>query len=219
MTSAAKRLLASAGLAVALAGCIAGPQPSSAPLAHAEIAQGGRPLDARITTAGVYGYRLQKGPFSLRVPNHASRGDTRDPRHVDIHVCASADPAIFQDITPGRPVAQLRCLNGAAVMPRSSSETAAGVHLMLSRGDGQNLFGAALTIPRPLYDTVNVQDVMDFKVVGKYCMAPNNTRCIDERAMQPFGAGTVYLVVFTDLDGDHTVEAGEYWLLRLDIAG
>ena len=139
---------------------------------------------------------------------------------VPFEICASKERSVFEGIAVGMSVAAMPCLNGAAIMARAQDEPKGAVELMLSKGDGNNAFDEVNTVPTSTSTIVKVGRITDFVVVGKRCFGVSGKqRCIDQTRDVPFEGDTAYLVVFTDLNGDHTANAGEFALVRLDFQG
>lgn len=196
-----------------LGGCASNPTQPEHP--HVSITQEGQKLTPVSAGNGAYQYTLKNAAFSILVPNVNAQGEAQDAGHVPVLICASADPAILQGIATGMSIGQMPCLNGATAMARPLDETARGIDLMLSTGNGHNNIDDLHSVFGSGHNTVNVRRIADFKVVGHTCLS--NGRCIDKREIVHYAGNAVYLIVFTDMNRNHIADPGEYTLLTLQL--
>jgi len=181
-----------------------------------EIVQDGHAVPGSQAPGNVQEFAMRRGAFELRVGKRAGPGANVNLGDTPFEVCASTDPAIFKGIEIGMRVGAMPCLNGAAVMARSPEETKQSVELMLSKGDGNNSFEESTVTLTPSASIVKISKITDFVVTGQTCLGPSQRRrCIDQRQPVAFQGQELYLLVFTDLNGDHVADDGEFSRIKL----
>jgi hypothetical protein len=216
MTTPSRVLVA---LAIAAASLLAA-QVRAAEQQGIDIVQGGRVIQATEASDHVRTFVLNREPFELRVSRTASGNAGKNLGDALFEVCASKERSIFDGIAVGMKVAAMPCLNGAASMARAADESKEAVELMLSNGNGSNVFDGSNSIATPSATIVKIGRITDFIVVGKRCFGVGGKqRCVDQTRDVAFEGDTVYLVVFTDLNGDRVADEGEYTLVKLTLQG
>ena len=197
-----------------LAAC-AGPPPK--PGVEFSIVQNGRAAGPALGANGAMVYSLRRGePFTILVPKPTPDRAGGSGHLAPIRICASADPGIFSGIGTGRSIGTLQCLNGATAMAGSASDSPRGVDLLVSKGDAHNAFDERNSVMGLHHTAINVRQIVDFEVIGKRCYG--NT-CLDKTRGIPFTAPALHLVVFSNANGNGTVDAGEYILVTLRLEG
>ena len=181
-----------------------------------EIVQDGRAVQATQAPGNVREFAMKRGAFELRVGRRAGADAVVNLGDALFEVCASTDPAIFKGIEIGMSVGTMPCLNGAAVMARSPEQTKESVELMLSKGNGNNSFDKSAVTLTPAASIVRISRITDFVVTGQTCLGPaQHRRCIDQRQPVPFEGHELYLLVFTDLNGNRSADDGEFSEIKL----
>jgi len=181
-----------------------------------EIVQDGHVIQASQAPGHGQEFAMKRGPFELRVGRRSGDGPAVHLGDALFEICASADPSIFRGIEIGMHVGTMPCLNGAAVMARSPEVSKAAVELMLSKGDGNNQFDESAVTQTPSASVVQVAQLTDFVVTGQTCLGPSQRRrCIDQKQPAPFQGHELYLLVFTDLNGNRIADAGEFSQIKL----
>jgi hypothetical protein len=181
-----------------------------------EIIQDGHVVAGIETAEHVHEFALARKPFELRVSRHAAGRNDTNLGDALFEVCASSDRSIFGGIETGMSVGAMPCLNGAAVMARAPEETKEAVELMLSKGNGNNSFDDSTVSSTPTSSVLHISRITAFAVMGQTCFGPSERRrCIDKTQPIPFDGHDVYLLLFTDLNGDRVANAGEFSRVKL----